>query len=121
MSKLNQEERRYALRRVDEITKAREERLREKHTKPVKGLTAAEKLRQIQRGDAYRMSSGWNLSTPIGECYIFDSADKGELDNKAFRKDMAALRKEKAKVGDAIVLGDAEEAKKLLAAYEKTV
>lgn len=120
MAKLNQEERRYALKRVDEITRERDERLRKKHIIKPKQLTDAQKKRQIIRGEASLSHSGWTLSTPIGECYRFD--EEGEsLDMDAYRSAKSALRKEAAVVSDAIVLGEAEEAKRLLAAFEKTV
>lgn len=121
MAKLNQEERRYALARIDEIFRARDAQLTKKHTRLRKALTDTEARRQILDGYATLRRSGWTLSTPIGECYSFDKGREEELDHEAYSKDKAKLRKEKAKVGDAIVLGDAEEAKRLLAAFEKTV
>lgn len=121
---MNQNQQRYAMKRVSEIEKERKEVLREKFTsnnKPV--LSDKRKKQQITEGWAdLTNSSTWGLDTPIGKCFRYDESEsEAEFDQKGFDKAVRKLRKEVATVTDEIMLGDADNARKLLSELESTV
>lgn len=122
MSKLNQEERRYVLKRVDDIKKDRINQLTSLCMRPVaKSKSRTNKQREIVRGMADLLpQSQWNLKTAIEDCYDWQQ-DEEELDKEAYNKAMIELRKEVACITDEAVLGDAAKAKELLAKFEATV
>lgn len=121
MPVLKQDERRYAMKRVAEITAERERKLREKHTTKAKGCSDSSKNSQIRNGIAEMKYRGWTLKTPIGECFHYQDDSKEVFNSDGYKKDRSVLRKEEAKVTDAIMLGDAENDRNLLAKYESTV
>lgn len=121
---LKADEKRYALNRVREIKKEREERIHEECTSKETGLSDAEKMRQLKAerdGNATIKRNGWTLATPIGECFNFEAREEEKVDEKRLAKELAKLRKEVAAVSDAIMLSDKAQAVALLQAFEKTV
>ena len=120
MKPMNQNQARYAMKRVNEIRSVIVTRITKKHTTVSKVTTNKAKKRAIVDGDYNLRYRGWDLDTPIGEAVNFlDIPDESTLDETGYRKDIEKLRKEAAKVTDEIMLGDAFAAKKLLAAFEK--
>lgn len=127
MSTMNQNQQRYAMKRVDEISRARESLLRESHTHKAKAVTVKEKLHAIRRGEVdtditYQARQRITEKTTVISALDFsDFVPSDVFDEKAFRRDREKLRKEAAAVTDEIMLGDAAKAKSLLSKFESTV
>lgn len=119
--RLNQEQRRYCVKRIDSILKTARENLGDKHTKTVtKKRTFAEKLRLIQWGDVcLKQERHLNKDTKLMDAYDFeDEGERSELDQKAFDREFNKVRKQANALKDKFVLGyDVDKAYKELTAF----
>jgi len=111
---MNQNQQRYAMKRIDDALRDKIEDLKEKHTKPGKQLTDKQKIELIRQGEAsipYSRRTFLTMKSTLGEAFDFSSRSPAEvLDLPAFEKARKALNKEASKIRDKIMLGDAKAA-----------
>jgi hypothetical protein len=113
---VNQSQIKYARERAGTLRNGREKTLREKHTTPSVSLSCEEKLKALKDGrfKVVKVASNdwWHKGVN------FTDEVKGGLNQKAFDKDLAELNASYTKLIDELVLGDNEEALRLLKAFE---
>lgn len=113
---MNQTQLKYARERASSIRKRREEVLKDKHTTPSIKLSTDDKLKALKAG-AFKVSK----ATPASLWYnsvTFTDEVVGGLNQKAFDAEKAALDVAYNRLIDELVLGDHEEALRLLRAFE---
>lgn len=112
---MNQEQRRYAIARVDKVKTAKLQDAKDKHSKKEpRTLNQSQKLKQIRDGFAQLRSSA-TLDTPLGECFYFEyEGEKTTVDEVAYNKARIAIEREAGQVKDAIMFKGEEEAKEKL-------
>ena len=113
---MNQQQRKYSVSRVEEIFLLKSEELREKHTKEGKTLSGEEKVKALKSGKFKIKPDIKNLDSYSYITRVFDfTGEKKSVFNQAlFDKEVKTLRKEKSKILDEIMLGDEENALRLI-------
>ena len=114
-------QRKYAVDRVNSIERNRLDVLRTKYTTPEKKLSGNEKVALIQSRKAkiVERDRTHNHCNYIED--VFDFApfqNKESVDTIKYNKDAEPIRKKAQQIRDKIMLGDAEEALKLLTEFE---
>lgn len=118
---MSQQQRKYALGRVDAIVAVKTRELRDKHTTPGRTLGNAERLKLLKDGTV-KVRAG--LTGVEGYKHIDDVFDFSKwhygahLDVKPFESVMARFTARANTARDQIMLGDAEEALAILAELE---
>lgn len=119
---MNREQVRYALKRVDSIFKDKKQEIREKHSTPSIKLTLEEKLEALKKGKFKVAScpSGSSYRSPYLENYItFAGTKKATIDQKKITEETRKLQAKADELRDQFMLGESEEALKLLAEFER--
>lgn len=119
---LSPEQRRYALKRVDEILKNQLAKLVVKHTKKGEDITPAAKLfalRDELHHTDFPLRRGVTLDTSLAEAFDFSFMEPEDvLDRKAYDKESTGIYSKCERIKDMIMLGDGSEALSLLATLE---
>ena len=111
---MNQNEQRYAMDRVKQVTNQRAADLRKKFTKAPKEVTDEQRLLAIYEGDVL-LKAKVSLDTTLREAYDFRRLRPKAIENTGDLEIAMKLLNEKAAVlKDEIMLGDGAKAVKLL-------
>ena len=116
---MNQQQRKYALDRVNSIVCAQVDLVKDKHTKKAVRLHSGARFQEFKAG---RWVIKKGVSSISGYTDITDILDFTEecdevKNDDAIDKDVLKIRKAASKVSDQIMLGDTEVALKLLEAF----
>lgn len=119
MVRINQQQRRYALQRVNEKLREFKDDLREKFTTSKKEFTKKEKEKILRANAAYGLDfhSKIKLDQTIDEAVIWSNylSDYSDFDEKGFNKVFNPIQVEANSIKDKIMLGvDEEEAYRLI-------
>ncbi len=117
---MNRDQLKYAMERVRAVAVTRKGLLNEKFTIEAKEPTDKAKLRWIREECGSIFLRRATLQTTLGNAFDFDDvATSIEFDSRGFNEEARKLRKERDKVLDEIMLGDAEKALKLIKEFCK--
>lgn len=119
---MNQQKQKYALERVQGIYAQKVEEIENKYTTPDVTLTKEERCKLLKSGTIKVKKGITRIDTWSDVMDVFDFSkheSEGERDNKKIDTEVTKLRIEYNKVRDEIVLGDEEEALKLIQAFDK--
>ena len=120
---MNQTQKRYAIDRVNQIVRDKEKSLREKFTTKKVELSRQEKVTKIRKGQV-KIFSDKNITYNKCSFYLTDVFDfspfekQGGVDKKKYDDTMSPVRKKAQEVKDKIMLGDADEALKMIEQLE---
>lgn len=116
---MDQQQRKYALERVDAILTQKIAALMVKHTVPGKSLTRDEKLEMLNSGKVKASFEAGYYSSDIKVKYDFSKYEKAETLSAAGTKAIEAIKKKAQETKDTIMLGEASAAAQAIAAFEK--
>lgn len=119
---MNVQQQKYALERVSSINKRLMSELRNKHTTPAIKVSGKEQLKLIKQGKVKFNKSITEVGyyTKVEQLYDFSKFKSPEkLDEKKYKPESDKLRVKYDQVRDEIVLGDEEQALKLIQAFSK--
>lgn len=119
---MNQQQRKYARERVGVICAKKERELRKKHTTESVRLSRHERFKAFKNGD-YTIKKGVSQEitsyTDVMDIVDFKGEKKEKVNETALQKDLASVREQANNIVDQIMLGDAEEAMKLIEEFSK--
>lgn len=116
---MNQQQRKYAIERVDAILTHKIADLKTKHTVPGKSLPRTEKLEMLNSGKVKATFVEGFYSYNIDVKYDFGKYEKAETISAAGTKAIEAIKKKAQETRDIIMLGEASAAAQAIAAFEK--
>lgn len=118
---MNQQQKKYAQSRVSAIYERRQHDLRKLHTTPAVRLTSTERATAIRAGKAKLLPEVKRISNydDVIDVFVFDGERAEKIDNAKLEKALAELKTEFNNVMDELMLGDAEEAIKLIKAFDR--
>ena len=114
---MNQTQRKYALERITSLEAKKLQEVMEKHRTPAVTLTSKQRYIAFRKGeykinpDAEHKISGY---TDVTDLIIFDAERPERIDTDSVEKQKAILREKSSRIRDQIMLGDAEEAMRLI-------
>lgn len=113
---MNEKQRQYALNRTAEIFKQKKQEIEDRFTQPEVKLDFRQKHELIRQGDVLLLPEvDLNYYTKLHEAYDFTNHErKAAVDHTRSNAALASLTQEYHKVRDQIMLGDTQEAVKLL-------
>jgi hypothetical protein len=119
---MNQQQRRYTQKRMDQMFEQVESKLRDKHTAESVKLERKDLYEQIKKGTAKlkpkaeALSRGWS-NPSVRDFFRFTGETDGGFDADAYNKEIVKYRKALDKAKDEVMLGDSATAMKLLADF----
>lgn len=121
---MNQTQKRYAIERVNDILKQKKNALRDKHTKERIELTSKEMISKIRYKHVallpYSEIDFSKYRYNLREIFDFTSFEKvGGLNTESYDKERNPIEKKAQEIKDKIMLGNAEEALKMIQEFEK--
>jgi hypothetical protein len=117
---MNQQQKKYTVKRMQQLMEGVADKLREKYTTESVTLTLGEKYDQIKNGKAKLVpksklrNSNMYYSTSIGDLYIFKGEVDADFDRVAYNTEVAKYVKELSAASDEVMLGDSTAALKML-------
>lgn len=117
---MNQQQRKYALARVSEIKTVKIERLKKELTKPAVRLNKEQRLSAFRKGEFTIKKEATEISnyTYVVDIISFNAESEEKFDKEKFHKQSLLIEKQANQVSDEIMLGDAQEAMRLLEKFE---
>ena len=116
---MDQNQKRYAIKRIDEVLATKANDLRQRFTKQSRQPSDLEKLRAIREGDVVLRRNA-TMSSPMAEAFDFSGLGPfTQVDQKPLGKALDLLKQQAAKVRDAVMLGDESNALKLIQSFCK--
>ncbi len=116
---MNQQQRKYALERVTNITNEIVSKIRQKYTEPSIRLTFKEKLNALRDGEFEVTNNTYSYPDNISTYLIFTAEKDGNYDKELADSEIFSILKEASVIKDQIMLGEEEEALRLLTAFAK--
>lgn len=123
---MNQTQRNYIRKRVEGILNTKTSEARFKLTKKAIMLTNRERVRLIQKGEVKMVSQreldklNGNYGVSLNTVFDFSKYEtKGGMDQVVYQKATNTLRAKANSINDKVMLGDSEEAMKLIEEFEK--
>lgn len=117
---MNQQQRKYALARVAEIKNYKIKKLQEDCETKAVYLSEKERFQAFQKGQFRIKKDISKISnyTDVVSVIAFDAEKERSFDDQKFKRESIKIEKEANKVSDEIMLGDAQEAMRLLEKFE---
>lgn len=117
---MNQTQVRYARERAKDIFTRRRDALRDKHTTQPVRLSSNDKLKALKSGEFTIIpSTQRNRYDNWSNSVVFNGEVNGGLNADAYNREYVKLEAEFTKLNDTLVLGDNEEALRLLEVFDK--
>ena len=118
---MNQQQRKYARERVEQIKRRRIQEIKEKHTKKSVLLSPTERLRALKKGEFSVRPGIYEVGTHARLCDVL--AFKGERDpsrdDDAIARETAQIEREAGRIVDELMLGDATAALEAIREFDK--
>ena len=116
---MRQDQIKYARERITAVREARLDEAKNRCTVAQTVLSDSQKIRAIRDGEAY-LKSSVKASDTIGTAFNFTNVTKvATLDGDAYKKLADPIRKKAAEALDQLILGNGEDALKLINAFLK--
>jgi len=117
---MNQHQRKYAISRVSEIKNYKIKKLQEDCETKAVYLTEKERFEAFKKGQFKIRKDASKISnyTDVVSIVCFDAEKERTFDEAKFKKECSKIEKEASRVSDEIMLGDAQEAMRLLEKFE---
>lgn len=117
---MNQMQIRYTQKRAQEILNRKLTALKEKFTTQEVSMTSTEKLKALESGDfTTDFSKSKRMYQPWHYCIKFNKEIPSVFDSQAYDKEAKRVQRKYDELNDELVLGDNQEALKLLAKFEE--
>jgi len=117
---MNQQQKAYAMARVSSILNKKGSELKARFTTKGKSLTFVEKCRLIRNGGAELLpDSQLSTWTDLKDAFLWGQHEiQDHFDQSAYDSAIEPFQAEATRIQDQLMLGDAEEALKLIQAFE---
>jgi hypothetical protein len=114
---MNQQQRKYAKERVEQIFRSALIKLEKKHTTPAVSLSSKQKVAAIKKGEFKVLAPGRHNSNYLSE-YVSFNAEKERSVSSELETEREKLTNKKDSVLDKIMLAESEEALKAIEKFQ---
>lgn len=118
---MNQQQRKYAMQRMAELLRKKNKALKEEYKVPGKQLTWQEKIALVKRGKVSirpKYADSTDSYARLNDLFDFSEHEKRESQRSGYTAALDKLEKKGKRICDELMLGDAEEAKRLIQEFE---